>query len=233
VVVTTQPKYWCDQGLVITVDGPGGRRTVEVDKPYARLGSHSSSEVLIPDKRIARRRFYFHATDDGVFCVNFSHLKKTVDQSRGWLDPDDTIKMGPYRISAGLAGSAEARPKSKTVPDLEARETAAEPRPVLAMSIKGKEVDEREVRRQLTVLGRRVPSTLRITSYSVSSTHCVLYWDSGLLWVVDLISANGTKLHGRRVEAAVFPPGDILKVGQAELLHLAVFEDLQDDDDDD
>ena len=231
--MTTQANYWCDQGLVITVDGPGGRRTVEIDKPYARLGSHDSSEVLIPDKRISRRRFYFHATDDGVFCVNFSHLKKTANQSRGWLDPDDKIKMGPYRISAELAGSAAARPRSKTMPDLEARDTAAEPRPLLAMSIKGKEVDEREVKRQLTVLGRRVPSTLRITSYSVSSAHCVLYWNSGVLWVVDLFSVNGTRLQGRRVEAAEFPPGDILKIGQAELLHLAVFEDLQDDDDDD
>ena len=230
--VTTQSKYWCDKGLVITVDGPDGRRRVEVDKPFARLGSHKSSEVLIPDKRISRRRFYFHATDDGVFCVNFSHLKSAVDQSRGWLDPNDTIKMGAYRVSAQLAGPAEAQPPSKNRPDLEARDTAAEPRPVLAMSIKGKEVDEREVRRQLTVLGRRVPSTLRITSYSVSSTHCILYWNSGVLWVVDLFSVNGTRLRGRRVDAAEFPPGDTLKVGRAELLHLTVLEDLQDDEND-
>ena len=227
--VTTQSKYWCDKGLVITVHGPDGRRQVEVEKPFARLGSHKSSEILIPDKRVSRRRFYFHATDEGVFCINLSDSKSAVDQSRGWLDPNDTMKIGPYRISAQLAGPAEAQPPSTTGPDLEARETAAEPRPVLAMSIKGKEVDEREVRRQLTVLGRRVPSTLRITSTSVSSTHCVLYWNSGVLWVVDLLSVNGTRLHGRKVDAAEFPPGDILKVGRAELLHLAVLEDLQDD----
>ncbi len=231
--VTTQSKYWCDQGLVITVDGPGGRRTVEVDKPFARLGSHDSSEVLIPDKRIARRRFYFHATDEGVFCVNLTHSKKKLDQSRGWLNPDDTIKMGPYGISVRLAGDPEAEPGPKPQPDLEHRDTAADPRPLLAMSIKGKEVDEREVKRQLTVLGRRIPSTLRITSYSVSSAHCVLYWSSGLLWVVDLFSVNGTRLQGNKIEAAELPPGDILKVGHAELLHLAVFEDIQDDDDSD
>lgn len=231
--MTTQSKYWCDKGLVITVHGPNGRRRVEVNKPFARLGSHKSSEVLIPDKDISRRRFYFHATDEGVFCINLSHLKSAVDQSRGWLDPNDTITMGAYRISARLAEPAEAQqPPSKTRPDLEARETAAQPRPVLAMSIKGKEVDEREVRRQLTIIGRRVPSTLRITSTSVSSTHCVLYWNSGVLWVVDLFSVNGTRLRGRRVDAAEFPPGDILQVGRAELLHLAVLEDLQDDEDD-
>jgi pSer/pThr/pTyr-binding forkhead associated (FHA) protein len=231
--VTTQSKYWCDKGLVITVVGPDGRRRIEVDKPFARLGSHNSSEVVIPDKRISRRRFYFHATDDGVFCVNLSHLKTAVDQDRGWLNPNHAIKMGPYRVSAQLAGHADAPPPSETRPDLEARETAAQPRPVLAMSIEGKEVAEREVRRQLTVIGRRIPSTLRITSYSVSSTHCVLYWDSRLLWVVDLFSANGTRLHGRRVDAAQFPPGETLKVGRAELLHLAVLEDLQDYDDED
>ena len=229
--MTTKSKYWCDKGLVITVEGPEGRRQVEVDKPFARLGSHKSSEVLIRSKHISRRRFYFHATDEGVFCVNLSHLKAADDQSRGWLDPDDTIKMGPYRISARLAGPAEAQPPSKTRPDLEVRGSAAEPRPLLAMSIKGKEIDEREVKRQLTLLGRRVPSTLRITSYSVSSTHCMLYWNSGVLWVVDLFSLNGTRLHGSRVDVAEFPPGDTLTVGRAELLHLAVMGDLQDDED--
>jgi predicted component of type VI protein secretion system len=230
--VTTPSKYWCDKGLVITVEGPDGRRRVEVDKPFARLGSHKSSEVLIPDEQTSRQKFYFHATDDGVFCVSLSRSKSTVDQSRGWLDPNHTIKMGPYRISARLAEPAKAQLPSKTRPDLEARETAAEARPLLAMSIKGKEVDQREVKRRLTILGRRVPSTLIITSHSVSSTHCVLYWNSGVLWVVDLFSLNGTRLNGRKVDAAEFPPGDILEVGRAELLHLAVLEDLQDDEDD-
>ena len=230
--MTTQSKYWHDTGLVITVEGPDGRRTVEVDKPFARLGSHKSSEVLIPDKRISRRRFYFHATEDGVFCVNLSPSKSSVGQSRGWLNPGDAIKMGPYCISARLAGPAGVRPRFEARPDLEARGTAADPRPLLAMSIDGKEVDEREVRRQLTVLGRRVPSTLRITSYSVSSAHCVLYWNSGVLWIIDLFSVNGTRLQGRRVDVAEFPPGDIFKVGRAELLHLAVLEDLQDDEED-
>lgn len=226
--LTAQSEYWCDRGLVITVEGPYGRRQVEVDKPFARLGSHKLSEVLIPDTRISRRRFYFHATDDGVFCVNLSHLKAEVDPNRGWLDPDDTIELGPYRVSARLDGAAEAKSTFETRPDLEAKETVPHPHSVLAMSIKGKEIDERAIKRQLTILGRRVPSTLRITSHSVSATHCVLYWDSGVLWVVDLFSVNGTRLYGRRIDSGRLPPGGILRVGRAELLHLAALENLQD-----
>ncbi len=218
-----QPDYWCDQRLLITVDGPDSRQRFEVDKPFARLGSHKLSEVLIPDKAIARRRLYFHATDDGVFCVDLTHPKSTASNFCGWLAPDNTIELGPYRVSAQLSdpASREAQPPAEVLDDLQTKDTAAEPVPVLAMSLKGKEIARRELTRRLTLLGRRDPSTLRITSHSVSASHCILYWDSGVLWVVDLFSGNGTLLEGRPIEADRFSPGDSLKIGRAELYHLA------------
>ena len=224
-----QSDYWCSRSLVITVEGPGGRQRVEVDKPFARLGSHDLSEVLIPDKGISRRRLYFHATDDGVFCVDLAHIKLGTSP-RGWLRMDDSIKLGAYRIWAQLGSPAasEAWPQGKTMADLEAKETAAEPQPVLVMSIKGKEVARRYLTRQLTVLGRRSPSTLRITSHSVSATHCVLYWKSDVLWVVDLFSGNGTRLQGRPIDVARISPGESLKIGPAELHLVDMFEKLPD-----
>ena len=222
-----QLDYWCSRSLVITVEGPDGRQRVEVDKPFARLGSHELSEVLIPDKSISRRRLYFHATDDGVFCVDLAH-NKSGTSLRGWLRMDDGIKLGPYRIWAQLGSPAasEVWPQGETMADLEAKETAAEPQPVLVMSIKGKEVARRYLTRQLTVLGRRSPSTLRITSHSVSASHCVLYWKSDVLWVVDLFSGNGTRLQGRPIDVARISPGESLKIGPAELHFVDMFEKL-------
>ena len=222
-VVTMHSDYWCDRRLVITVEGPDRRQRFEVDKPYARLGSHALSEVLIPDKGISRRRLYFHATDDGVFCADLSHLKSATANLSGWLAPDDILELGPYRISAQLANppSSEVHPPTETLADLETKGSAAEPRPVLVMSVKGKELARRELTRQLTVLGRRSPSKLRINSHSVSATHCVFYWDGGGLWVVDLFSGNGTRRQGQSIDVARFSPGDSLAVGPAELHHLA------------
>ncbi len=57
------------------------------------------------------------------------------------------------------------------------------------------------VYRSLTVVGREKPSDLRLRSEFISSTHCVLYWQNGKLWFVDLLSSNGTEKRGRRCDA--------------------------------
>ena len=230
--MTTQPDYWCNRGLAITVQGPDSRQRIEIDKPFARLGSHDLSEVLIPDKGVARRKLYFHATDDGVFFVDLTRVASATSRPRGWLSPDDCIKLGPYRVWAELIPPAAGQggPRGETPADLEANGTAAEPQPVLIMSVKGKEIARRDLTRQLTVIGRRSPSTLRVISRSVSATHCVLYWESGVLWVVDLLSGNGTRLQGQRIEVAQFPPAASLKIGRAEFRHGDMFEKLPDGD---
>jgi len=230
--MTTQPDYWCNRGLAITVQGPDSRQRIEIDKPFARLGSHDLSEVLIPDKGVARRKLYFHATDDGVFFVDLTRVASATSRPRGWLSPDDCIKLGPYRVWAELIPPATGQggPRGETPADLEANGTAAEPQPVMVMSVHGKEIARRDLTRRLTVLGRRRPSTLRVTSRSVSATHCVLYWESGILWVVDLLSGNGTRLQGQRIEVAQFPPAASLKIGRAEFRHGDMFEKLPDGD---
>ena len=228
--LTTQLDYWCSQGLVITVEGPESRQRVVVDKPFARLGSHESSEVVIPGEGFPRQAFYFHATDDGVFCVDIDRDRSAESRSPGWLSPDDCIKLGPCRVWAELSSTAagESMPRDKTMADLEAIDTAAEPQPILAMSINGTEISRRALTRELTVLGRRSPSKLRVTSSTVSVTHCVFYWKSGVLWVIDLLSINGTRLHGRRIEVARFSPTVYLQIGLAEFHRVDMPEMLPD-----
>ena len=218
--------------MVITVEGPEGRQRAEIDKPFARLGSHELSEVTILDEDVSRQWLYFHATDDGVFCVDLTRDESTTSRPPGWLCPDDCLELGLYRIWAQLTPSAagETQAPGKTMADLDATGTAAEPQPVLVLAIGGKEIARRAITRELTVLGRRTPSTLQITSRSVSATHCVLYWKSGVLWVVDLFSTKGTRLQGRPIEVAWFSPTASLQIGRAEFHHLEMFEKLPDGD---
>ena len=73
--------------------------------------------------------------------------------------------------------------------------------------------------RRLTIIGRHRPSTIRLTSRHISACHCLLWWDVGRLWVVDLLSGNGTRLNGEHVEAALVNPGDTLKLGPVALTY--------------
>lgn len=211
-------RFWCDQELLVEVDGPQGRSCLTVKKPFARVGSHKSSEVVLSDYRVARRSLYFHATDEGVFCVDL-HSPGREDSPRGWIAPGEPFTEGPYLICVKLADAPGSPPLPEI--DLEARGSIQdEPYPVVIASSDGRRIGSRKLGRRLTLIGRRKPSSLLLTSHSISAAHCVLYWDSGYLWVIDLLSGNGTRMEDRLVEASAFPPGVCITLGRVCLEYL-------------
>jgi transcriptional regulator with GAF, ATPase, and Fis domain len=66
-------------------------------------------------------------------------------------------------------------------------------------------------------IGKAHDNDLVLPDDTVSRHHCELVRTSQGIQVRDLGSTNGTKLAGARVEAAVVPPGAILKVGEVEI----------------
>ena len=225
--VTAAPAYWCSRQLSITVDGPEGLVATVLEKPFARVGSHEFSEISLPDQHVRRRSLYLHAAHSGVFCIDLTHPEspKSVwphlrsPGLRGWLDPDRPISLGPFRLSARLAHGAA--PGDEPLPDLQAKGSAASPFPVVTACVNGKDLGTRVLTRQLTVVGRHASCSMQLTSHSVSAVHCVLFWDGKSLWVVDLLSGNGTLLGDQPVEVARVPLGGRLRLGRVELVYLS------------
>lgn len=186
-----------------------------VEKPYARIGSHEGSEVVLAARGVPRRGLYLHATDAGVFCVRLRDEGPRAGLFRGWLLPHQATPLGPYRVSAHLAEGNES--PGAGGPDLEARGSAEAPYPVVAVSFAGREVARRRLRRRLTVVGRCRPSTLPIWGGDLSAPHLAFYWEAGILWVIDLLSRRGTWLDGAPVEVAQLPLGRSLTLGEVVL----------------
>ncbi len=67
--------------------------------------------------------------------------------------------------------------------------------------------------RDVTVIGRREDSDLRIPLGDVSRKHCRLIKSDDTLKVEDLGSSNGTHVNGQRVQEADLNPGDMVQVG--------------------
>lgn len=59
---------------------------------------------------------------------------------------------------------------------------------------------------------RRVPDVF-LDDRSVSRAHALFYHDRDGLWVVDLVSKNGTHLNGREVERTGLKSGDVVSLG--------------------
>jgi pSer/pThr/pTyr-binding forkhead associated (FHA) protein len=69
------------------------------------------------------------------------------------------------------------------------------------------------ITRDMTIIGRREDSDLRIPLGDVSRKHCRLIKDGDVLRVEDLGSSNGTFCNGTRVTQCELNPGDTLQVG--------------------
>jgi LSD1 subclass zinc finger protein len=69
----------------------------------------------------------------------------------------------------------------------------------------------------LLSIGRNPTNDIRVHDATVSSFHCELIVTEESVLVRDLNSTNGTFINGQPVQEAVLEPGQILRLGNAEL----------------
>jgi sigma-B regulation protein RsbU (phosphoserine phosphatase) len=70
-----------------------------------------------------------------------------------------------------------------------------------------------------SIIGRSRESAVVLTDASVSRQHARVFQREGAWWVEDLGSKNGTKVNGRRIEAAsALTPGDLIQLGNYQVI---------------
>ena len=208
--------YWCTEQWEVTVEGPAGRSVVSPDKPFARIGRHPDSDIVIPDSTVALRSHYLHATRDGVYCLFLDVAGSRPDEKGRWLEPGEEIAVGHYRMRASLvtAEQGEVLPEY----DLAAWGSALPPLPVMLVYCGELLKDKRRFRARLSLVGRRPQCRLQLKGKQVSSFHCALFWDREQLWCIDLLSSNGTILNERQIDCEQVQIGDRLEVGEFGLV---------------
>ncbi len=211
----TVSAFWCQRQIVVSVGGLGKSVTHVVPKPYARIGSHPSSDIVLTGGSIPQRSIYLHAADRGLYLIALAHGPPLDSVENGWIAPEQEIALGPYRITASLAG--ETLLPGFAEEDWTAQESAPAPFPRLAVSLDGKRLGSLSITRRLTTIGRDAPSDVRLSSRSISSVHCVLFREEGRLWAIDLTSGNGTYLGGSQIESAEIRVGARLRLGAVTL----------------
>ncbi|HEV7610070.1 MAG TPA: AAA family ATPase [Steroidobacteraceae bacterium] len=91
----------------------------------------------------------------------------------------------------------------------------------LVLSTEGKAVAELHLIPGRKVIGRTPDNDLQIDSKFISRHHCQLVTGSdGLTVIEDLNSTNGIVVHGKRVRRHTLRDGDVVAVGQHEILYV-------------
>jgi len=208
--------FWCSEHLVVTVDGPGGRALVSLEKPFALVGGHPSADVVIPGPEVAQRALYVHAAQGGVYCLFLDVASASPEEKGRWLSADESVAVGDYSIKVNVHPAEEG--PAAPAGDLAAKGSATPPLPLLLAYCGDLLKDKRRIRSRLSLVGRRPQCGLQLKGKKVSSFHCVLYWDGGKLWCVDLKSSNGTTISGRPIDCAEVEIGDRVEVGEFGLV---------------
>lgn len=208
---------WSSEQLLVTASGPEGRREFVVSRPFARVGSHPDSEVVISGPGVAKRALYLHATSEGLFCLDLDVEDAVLEKRGRWLGPQDALRVGPYLLSARLVSQQPAIGPLPASPV--AWGSATVPLPVLNVHCQRLLKDKRRFRARLNLIGRRPQCALQLRGARVSSFHCALFWDQRRLWCIDLLSSNGTQLNGAKVDFCEVRLNDRLDVGEFSLVY--------------
>ena len=91
-------QYWCKEQLVVTVDGPTGQSIVSLEQPFA--GSYPDSDIVFPDRALALRSVYLHATGAGVFCLYLDSADQDRPEVGTLLNAEREVSIGSYRVRA-------------------------------------------------------------------------------------------------------------------------------------
>jgi len=208
-------RFWTERQLTIHVDGPDGGREFRLGKPYARIGRHGRCEVPLEGEAIPRIGVYLHATEDGIFYVDLASSVRGGASSSGGLDANQNLELGDYRIRATYREGPS--PRTDIATPLDEKNGIALPAPVIYVLVEGTQQASVRLARRLTVVGRRRPSTLRLKSEFISATHCIFYWQDERLWIIDLLSSNGTEKRGRRFDVERLRLRRMIKLGDVQL----------------
>jgi len=100
-VTTDRPAAWSSRHLVVTLRGPKGKQVFTVEKPFARVGAHPQSEVVLPDG--PAKRLFLHASDTGIFCLSLENTTAGRPAFTGWMSPRRAIAVGAYLLTARFA----------------------------------------------------------------------------------------------------------------------------------
>lgn len=207
---------WCTEQLVVTVESRQGTREIHIPKPYARVGWHPDSEIVLQGAHVAKRALYLHATPEGVFALNLDREEAPLDQPGRWVGPQDVLAVGDFRLMVRLASGGP-----ENVPDTDPVRwgSAQPPLPVFRIFCGPLLKDKRRFRARLNLLGRRPQCALQLRGQHVSSFHAALFWDQRRLWCIDLLSGNGTLLNGSQIECAEIHLQDRLEIGEFGLVY--------------
>jgi pSer/pThr/pTyr-binding forkhead associated (FHA) protein len=202
----------------ITVSRPGhATREHDVEQPFLLVGAAEGNGLRLEDPQVAACHAYLQVLPEGVFFIDLGSGSVTTaggePRYHGWLRPGEFVHVGPFVLEVSPANLPDSLPTWNPLsrpPDTEVG------LPLVASSVYGADgvrVGRWRMNAVVALLGTSPRCKARLHHDSVSAFHCALVRTRLGLWAIDLVSARGTLLNGRRIECERVNDGDRLQIG--------------------
>jgi pSer/pThr/pTyr-binding forkhead associated (FHA) protein len=221
--------------VVVTMGGPG--QEYELNKSSIALGRAMINDIPLGDARLSRSHARLECGPSGCLIVDLGSSNGTrlngnrVEKAE--LSPGDTITIGntSLRYEAAHRHDEQELTRIDTDADLDlAIDQESLPmainetniaRLVVFTSDRTWEVPLKNV--DSLTLGRADDNQVVIESSKVSRHHAHLLRKGKIFVLRDLGSTNGTWLHDRRVDEAILQEGEVLRLGNAQIIYKSGF----------
>jgi pSer/pThr/pTyr-binding forkhead associated (FHA) protein len=193
------------------------------DFPFVLIGRDRRSDLSLDRPEISRRHAFLLSVAGRILVVDLESRTKIswdgeeAPRSKGWLDQDRFIHLGPYRIRRVDSHLSEDQQSELLNLSSSNRQTPVEagsiPRAALESPIRIGEgrsllpLDEPAV-----LVGRSADCELVLSDTTVSRFHAALVSTPSGVWVVDLLAREGVYVNGDRVRWAWLADGDSLRI---------------------
>jgi pSer/pThr/pTyr-binding forkhead associated (FHA) protein len=210
-----------DLELRIARQGEPSVRQVVFSQPFVLLGRHPANDLCVRDAAINARHVYLQVIQGTLFCFDIRGVAGAQGPFHGWLAPGLCLLTGPYRLWPAEADEVTESLSGRRVPlDPLQEEMPPDPsQPCFVLEVPQGAGRARYVRgtHRLTMIGRSTTCAVRLDHPSVSRFHCGVLNTPNGLWILDLLSREGTLVNGQRHRWAQLDDGDELRIGTFSL----------------
>ncbi len=166
---------------------------------------------------IRRQGDHYYLNDCGSEGGTFvNDVRIAVDYQ---LRPDDTLRIGTVEMQ--LFDPNRSRPKEEVG------------RRWYLQVIKGEHKGRKFHVQSAMTFGRSTKCDLCFSDPELSRRHGEFFLKNNVLEIIDLSSANGIHVNGKRISSAVLHPGDQIRIGSVTLLVIGPKVELQQTEDED
>ncbi len=192
-----------------------------VYQPFAIVGRDPESDIALEHEQISHRHAYLQLIGGRLFVVDLASRSGTFwesgDQSAGWLDRNQSIRIGPVSLRLLVGGKRPPDPSEHDA-DSESNplsnETGHGPSMTLEFVNLAAGRPPWRMNQALAFIGRSPLCRVQLASQTVSKFHAGLVHTAKGTWIVDLLGKDGTYVNGVRVRSARLDDGDRLRIGK-------------------